>query len=140
MCISKFFKDFFNITYWYAFLSFSPGKFDTLNLCIKTSQINVPTPINNFFCQSILDLHTLYFETNFLPAEIFSDFRPMCFCLHASFYRNLVEDLDICPEILFSSAQSLFALLKVRTNKDQNFLFVFHYSHSAQQFQKSMKN
>ena len=43
----------------------------------------------------------------------------------------LVEDLDIRPEILFSSAQSLFALLKGRANKDQNFLFVFHYSHSA---------
>ena len=46
-------------------------------------------------------------------------------------HENLVEDLDICPEILFSSAQSLFALLKGRANKDQNFLFVFHYSHSA---------
>ena len=43
----------------------------------------------------------------------------------------LVEDLDIRPEILFSSAWSLFALLKRRANKDQNFLFVFHYSHSA---------
>ena len=43
----------------------------------------------------------------------------------------LVEDLDIRPEILFSSARSLFALLKRRANKDQNFLFVFHYSHSA---------
>ena len=49
---------------------------------------------------------------------------------------NLVEDLDIRPEILFSSAWSLFALLKGRANKDQNFLFVFHYSHSAQQFLK----
>ena len=46
-------------------------------------------------------------------------------------FTNLVEDLDIRPEILFSSAQSLFALLKGRANKDQNFLFVFHYSHSA---------
>ena len=45
--------------------------------------------------------------------------------------KNLVEDLDIRPEILFSSAWSLFALLKRRANKDQNFLFVFHYSHSA---------
>ena len=43
----------------------------------------------------------------------------------------LAEDLDIRPEILFSSAWSLFALLKGRANKDQNFLFVFHYSHSA---------
>ena len=46
-------------------------------------------------------------------------------------HTYLVEDLDIRPEILFSSAQSLFALLKGRANKDQNFLFIFHYSHSA---------
>ena len=45
--------------------------------------------------------------------------------------NNLAEDLDIRPEILFSSAWTLFALLKGRANKDQNFLFVFHYSHSA---------
>ena len=49
-----------------------------------------------------------------------------------TYYKyNLVEDLDIRPEILFSSAWSLFALLKGRANKDQNILFVFHSSHSA---------
>ena len=50
---------------------------------------------------------------------------------YSDIVMNLAEDLDIRPEILFSSAWSLFALLKGRANKDQNFLFVFHYSHSA---------
>ena len=49
----------------------------------------------------------------------------------ATIMYNLAEDLDIHPEILFSSAWSFFALLKGRANKDQNFLFVFHCSHSA---------
>ena len=54
----------------------------------------------------------------------------LCLSIDIQLY-NLAEDLDIRPEILFSSAWSLFALLKRRANKDQNFLFVFHYSHSA---------
>ena len=89
-------------------------------------QISVPSYLY-LVTISILFLHQLSCLKCLVVTSILNSLE----CREQFEALNLAEDLDIRPEILFSSAWTLFAPLKGRANKDQNFLFIFHYSHSA---------